>query len=189
MLHSGYLHPLLACSDALSLGDFEPTRRNLVLAPLLGALPLLVTAAHAGKINPSETSITFPDAIEWSSWIEGFPPHSGQMATLYGGLDKSGPYVVFMKWYPGYMSAPHTYATDRLSVVLSGTWWVNRGADFDPANAVPVPAGGFVRRVTRTPHYDGVMANAKEPAVIALFGMAPVNLQLLDQTKPAWRRV
>ena len=189
MPHSGYLHPVLACSDALSRGDFEPTRRNLVLAPLLGALPLLVTAAHAGKINPSETSITLPDAIEWSSWIEGFPPHSGQMATLYGGLDKSGPYVVFMKWYPGYMSAPHTHATDRLSVVLSGTWWVNSGADFDPANAVPVPAGGFVRRVARTPHYDGVMANAKEPAVIALFGMAPVDLQLVDQTKPAWRRV
>jgi hypothetical protein len=33
------------------------------------------------------------------------------------------------------------------------------------------------------------MANAKEPAVIALFGMAPVDLQLVDQTKPAWRRV
>jgi hypothetical protein len=26
-----------------------------------------------------------------------------------------------MKWYPGYMSAPHFYATDRLSLVLSGT--------------------------------------------------------------------
>src|SRR5947209_7600466 len=40
-----------------------------------------------------------------------------------------------------YMSAPHTYATDRLSLVLSGTWWVNSGADFDPDNTVPVPAG------------------------------------------------
>jgi len=45
------------------------------------------------------------------------------MAPLYGGLDKPGPYLVLMKWYPGYMSAPHTYATDRLSLVLSGTWW------------------------------------------------------------------
>src|SRR6266446_427115 len=26
----------------------------------------------------------------------------------------------------------HSYATDRLSLVLSGTWWVNSGADFDP---------------------------------------------------------
>ena len=64
------------------------------------------------------------------------------MATLYGGLDKPGPNLALMKWYPGYMSAPHTYATDRLSLVLSGMWWVNSGADFDPDSTVPVPAGG-----------------------------------------------
>src|SRR5262249_29600718 len=29
---------------------------------------------------------------------------------LYGGLDQPGPYLVLMKWYPGYMSAPHSYA-------------------------------------------------------------------------------
>ncbi len=190
MLDPAYLHPILASADALMRTELEPTRRSL-LVPLLGALPatLLGTAGHAGKINPSETSVTLPDAIDWSSWVKGFPPHSGEMATLYGGLDKPGPYVVFMKWYPGYMSAPHSYATDRLSVVLAGTWWVNSGADFDPANAVPVPAGGFVRRMARTPHYDGVMANAKEPAVIALFGVAPVDLQLVNSTKPAWRQV
>lgn len=37
---------------------------------------------------------------------------------------------MFMKWHPGYMSAPHHYATDRLSVVLSGACWVNSGKDF-----------------------------------------------------------
>jgi hypothetical protein len=94
-----------------------------------------------------------------------------------------------MKWYPGYMSAPHSYATDRLSLVLSGTWWVNSGTDFDPDNSVPVPAGGFVRRVAGTPHYDGVKASALEPALIALFGIAPVQLQLVEPGKFAWRRV
>ena len=86
------------------------------------------------------------------------------------------------------MSAPHTYATDRLSVVVSGIWWVNSGTDFDPADAVPVPAGSFVRRVARTPHYDGVIAGGKEPAVIALFGAGPVHFQLIDANQPAWRR-
>jgi hypothetical protein len=187
----GYLRRILASADTLTRSEFEPTRRGFVLAALLSALPVafLSTAANAGEINPSQTSVALPEGIEWISWIKGFPPQSAEMATLYGGLDKPGPYVVFMKWYPGYMSAPHTYATDRLSVVLSGTWWVNSGADFDPAHAVPVPAGGFVRRVERTPHYDGVMANAKGPAVIALFGIAPVDLQLVDPTKPAWRRL
>jgi hypothetical protein len=92
-----------------------------------------------------------------------------------------------MKWYPGYMSAPHTYATDRLCLVLSGTWWVNSGADFDPNATVPVPAGGFVRRVAHTPHYDGVKEGAKEPGVIGIFGLAPVDLKLVDPSKPAWR--
>jgi len=88
------------------------------------------------------------------------------MATLYGGLDKPL-YLVLMKCYPGYMSAPHSYATDRLSLVMSGTWWVNNGADFEPDNTVLVPADGFVRRVAGTPHYDGVKKDAKQPAVIA----------------------
>ncbi len=64
--------------------------------------------------------------------------------------------VVLIKWYPGFMSAPHTYVTDRLCFVISGTWWVNSGEDFEPEATVPVPAGGFVRRVAHTPHYDGV---------------------------------
>jgi hypothetical protein len=81
------------------------------------------------------------------------------------------------------------YRTDRISVVVSGTWWVNSGADFDPEHAVPVPAGGYVLRHAHTPHYDGVPGEVKEPAVIALFGMAPVDLQLVDSSKPAYRRV
>jgi hypothetical protein len=162
----------------------------LLFAPLLASLPLALsgTAVRASELNPAETQITLPDAMKFVTWI-GAPPHSGEMCTLYGGLDKPGPYLVLMKWYPGYMSAAHSYATDRLSLVLSGTWWVNSGADFDPERPVPVPAGGFVRRVARTPHYDGVKRDAKEPAVIALFRIAPVDLELVNASKPAWRRV
>ena len=170
--------------------DACSSRREFLAASLLAALPLALrgTPARAGQINPAETAITLPDAIKWSDWSGG-PPHSGEMATLYGGLNSPGPYLVLMRWNPGYMSAPHSYATDRLSLVLSGTWWVNSGAGFDPDNTVPVPAGGFVHRVARTPHYDGVKRDAKEPAVIALFGIAPVQFELIDPSRPSWRQV
>ena len=165
-------------------------RRMLLMAPLIASLPLALkaSAAHAGKIDASETAVTLPDAIKFIPWSGG-PAGSGEMAALYGDLDKPGPYLVLMKWHPGYMSAPHTYLTDRLSVVVSGTWWVNSGADFDLTSTIPVPAGGFVLRHAHTPHYDGVPRAEKEPAVIALFGIGPVGLKLVDATKPPWRQV
>src|SRR5437870_7513064 len=173
-----------------ALGDLIPlvlagTKLTATRRAVLAAMPLAIagSAAWAAGPDPSQTAITLPAAMKWVPW-SGLPPHSGEMATLYGGLDTPGPYLVLMKWYPGYASAPHLYATDRLSLVLSGTWWVNSGADFDPDSTVPVPAGGFVRRVART----GVKKNAREPAVIALLGIAPVELRLVDPTKPAWRR-
>jgi hypothetical protein len=187
MLSKNALDEVFA-SNILAEGH-DTTRRVLLLAMLAG-LPLAAStrAAKASKLNPTETMITLPDAIKFVPWT-GAPAHSGEIATLYGSLNTPGPYLVLMKWYPGYMSAPHSYATDRLSLVLSGTWWVNSGADFDPNQTVPVPAGGFVRRVARTPHYDGVKRDAKEPAVIALFGIAPVDLMLVDSSKPGWRQV
>ena len=165
------------------------SRRGLLLAPLLAALPLGLGAVPAFAINPDETQVTLPDQIQWKPWNPSAPPHSGDTAKLFGDSDKSGLYVLLMKWYPGYMSAPHSYATDRLCVVLSGTWWVNSGKEFHPDGTVPVPAGGFVRRVARTPHYDGVKKGEKEPAVIAIFGQGPIDLKLVDPGKPQWRAV
>jgi hypothetical protein len=173
-------------------GDPGPslTRRTALLSALIAGLPLSFFGrqAEGSEINPKETIVVLPKDIKWEAW-SGLPEHSGELATLYGGLDKPGPYVVLMKWYPGFFSAPHSYATDRLCVVVSGTWWVNSGEDFDPDHCVPVPAGGFVRRVARTPHYDGVKRDANEPAIIAIFGTAPVELKLVDPNKPGWRRL
>ena len=158
----------VASSVRSAAAGADGTSRMLLLTPLIASLPpnLKGNAAHASKIDPSETAVTLRDALEFVPWSGG-PVGSGEMAPLYGSLDKSGPYLVLMKWHPGYMSAPHTYLTDRLSVVVSGTWCVNSGADFDPKNTVPVPAGSFVLRHPHTPHYDGVPRTEKEPAVIA----------------------
>lgn len=89
----------------------------------------------------------------------------------------------------GAAASPHFYSTDRYCMVLSGTWWCNSGADFDPASCVPVSAGSYVHRVALTPHYDGVIRGHNEPAVIAICGIGPVNFKLSDPSKPAWREV
>jgi hypothetical protein len=49
-----------------------PGRRHLLLAPLLAALPLGLSAGQAQAINPAETQVILPDQAE--------------MAALFGGL-------------------------------------------------------------------------------------------------------
>jgi hypothetical protein len=140
------------------------------------------------KINLSQTQVRKPDSINWTGQ-EGFPHNSLENAVLAGSLDGEGIYFTLVKWYPDYMSAPHYYATGRLCVVVSGVWWVNSGNDFDPDNCVPTPVGSYVRRVAGTPHYDGVIASETEAAVIAISGIAPVDVKLVDPQQAGWRRV
>jgi hypothetical protein len=120
------------------MGEHELTRRSVMVAPVLLAAiagcgkagnsnigPLGI--AHAAPPDPLETFVLPYDKIVFEPW-GNLPPGSGQMAMLYGDFNKPGPYLVMMKWNPGWFSAPHAYATDRICVVVSGTWWVNSGA-------------------------------------------------------------
>ena len=184
--------PAAKCPRAADQGGHlvEPyaTRRDLLLTSLLAARPSGQRRAAASPLNPAQTIIKLPDALQWETQ-PSFPQGSADSCPLTGDSTAPGLYFVLIRWHPGYMSAPHTYTTDRYCVVVSGSWWVNSGADFDPASCVPAPAGSFVHRVAGTPHYDGVIRSQNEPAVIAICGIGPVNFALADPSKPPWRAV
>jgi hypothetical protein len=76
-------------------------------------------------------------------------------------------------------------------VVLSDTWYVGSGRDFVPDTTIALPAGSFVHRVAKTPHYDGVKKGVAQPAIIAILGIGPIHDHLTRPAKPAgasWRR-
>ena len=164
-------------------------RRDIMLAALVSSLPIAPTnSAEATPLNPAQTIIRPLNRLQWKSNTT-FPEPSVENCVLSGNVNESGLYYTLTRWWPGFMSAPHTYTTDRFCVVVSGTWWCNSGGDFDPAACVPVTAGSFVHRVAGTPHYDGVVRGHPEPAIIAICGMGPVNYALVDPTQPGVRRV
>ena len=164
-------------------------RRDMMLATLASLLPIgFVASTSASPLNPEQTIIRPPGQLQWKS-NPAFSEPSVDNCTLAGDINQPGLYYTLVRWWPGFMSAPHSYRTDRLCVVVSGTWWCNSGADFDPAACVPVPAGSFVHRVAGTPHYDGVVRGHPEPAVIAICGVGPVGFALSDPAQPGVRRV
>ena len=168
--------------------EHHASRRDLLLTSLLAALPLGVSGAAASPLNPAQTIIRLPDDLQWKS-NPANPARSVDMCPLFGDAEAPGLYYTLVRWWPGYMSAPHSYTSDRLCVIVSGIWWCNSGPDFDPAACVPVPAGSFVRRVAGTPHYDGVIRSHHEPAVIAISGVGPVNYKIIDPSQPFVRAV
>ena len=162
-------------------------RRGALRFSVLAAAALLPDASHAG-VDPTMTIIEPPDRIAWKPHY-GYPDEAVQEAALHGAIGEPGQYFVLVRWHPGFMSAPHFYDSDRLCMVLSGTWYVASGMQFDPDATVPVKAGSFVRRVAKTPHFDGVIKGASEPVVIAISGIGPTRSHPIDPSKPGWRRV
>ena len=85
-------------------------------------------ASHAADINREWVDFTPPAEIRWVKNPNG----NNESALLFGDPSKPGPYVARIKWYPGKFSRPHFHPNDRFFVVISGTWWMGTGTQYDP---------------------------------------------------------
>src|SRR5271167_3374681 len=86
------------------LQNLATSRRGLLLAPFIAALPSLI-GDPARAIDPNETQVTLPDQFQWKPALPSAPAQSVETVPVFGATDKPGPYVVLIKWHPGYMSA------------------------------------------------------------------------------------
>jgi hypothetical protein len=136
----------------------------LVLAAMLG--PGIRPISAQGGLDPKAIDIKIPADIKW---VKG---NGSESATLVGDPSKPGLYVVLQKWLPNNNSRPHSHPNDRFITVISGTWWVNTGANYDPAGMKPVHAGSFVTHFANEVHYDG----AKDgETVLQIVGIGPAT--------------
>ena len=136
----------------------------VVLLAGLSGLSSHVSARAVGDLNPKAITITLPSDIKWTKTA------ASERATLYGDPSKPGYYAVLVKWLPHNNSRPHYHPNDRFIQVLSGTWWVQTGAKYDPAGFKPIPAGSFVVHTAKEIHYDGAK---DEPALLLISGQGP----------------
>jgi hypothetical protein len=133
-------------------------------AMFLSGIPMISSAA---ELDPKAVVFKLPDQINWGP----VTPNGNQQAILFGDPTKPGLYGVMTKWLAGnHFSRPHFHPNDRFITVLSGTWWVGSGPDFDPNASVPMPAGSFVTHFGKQVHWDG----AKDTdAVLLIVGEGP----------------
>ena len=130
-------------------------------------LSLSLNPLSAAELDPKAISIKLPDEIKWVA-----NPGGSESAVLVGDPSKPGLYVILNKWTPHHNSKPHSHPNDRYITVISGTWWVGTGANYDPDSLKPIPAGSFVTHYGKEIHYDG----AKDgDAILQIVGMGPAT--------------
>jgi quercetin dioxygenase-like cupin family protein len=140
---------------------------KLLIASMLLAALSEAAAAQTIKLDPAIIGYKLPDQIPWKD-----NPSGNRTAVLQGDPTKPGPYAVLLQWLPGNMSRPHFHPNDRHFIVVSGTWWVGAGPEFDPEKTVPMPAGSSVTHFANGVHFDGAKG---EQATILVWGEGPAT--------------
>ena len=144
--------------------------RKILRATITPVLLAIATASGAAELDPKAVVFKSPDQIAWGP----VTPAGNQQAVLFGDPSKPGLYGVMTKWLAGnHFSRPHSHPNDRFITVLSGTWWVGSGPEFDPEkSSVPMPAGSFITHYGKRVHWDG----AKDTdAVLLIVGEGPAT--------------
>ena len=139
--------------------------RSLLMAASAASIFGVFGLVSAAEPDPKALKYTLPENLKWTA-----SPSGNSTAVLSGDPSKPGLYIVLTKWTAGHMSMPHSHPNDRFITVISGTWWVGTGPNYDPASTKAIPAGSFVTHFAKQLHYDG----AKDgDCLLQIVGMGP----------------
>ena len=153
-------------------------KRNLYLGLVLigllgGAGQLFTVAAHPG--SHARNAFT-PDTIPWGPAPPFINP-GAQLAVLEGDPSaSSGDFTVRLKMPDGYRIAPHWHPQRENVTVISGTFKVGMGDQFNKAKMAAFTAGSFAFLDPEMHHY----ALACGEVVVQVHGTAPLQFNYVD---------
>ncbi len=139
-----------------------------MFAAAMALAAMACATAQAQQLDPKVIAFKLPDQIAWRDNPRG----GNRSAILQGDPAKPGPYAMLLQWLPGHMSRPHFHPNDRHFIVISGTWWVGSGPEYNADATVPMPAGSSVTHFAKGVHFDGAKA---EQATILVWGEGPAT--------------
>jgi quercetin dioxygenase-like cupin family protein len=140
---------------------------------------VLLAAALALVLSPAlaqEPQHTMVNAGE-EQWKEAPPVLPGvQASVLYGDPSKDGVFVMRLKFPANYRVPPHTHPVDEIVTVISGTFNLGMGTEFDAAQSKAYTAGGLIAMAPETPHF----VHTDEETVVQISTRGPWALKFVN---------
>ncbi len=142
----------------------------VAVAAILGSSALSPDEHMAGEfqLHPS-------DKIEWKEGPLSLPP-GAKMAVLEGDPNKEGPFVFRVKAPNGYRIPPHTHPKTERITVISGTFNIGMGTEFDAEKAKPMPAGTYGYWGAGMKHFVWI----KGETIVQFHGIGPWKIEYVN---------
>lgn len=155
--------------------------RRILIVMCFVLIAALLAAAQDGKpqsppsIGMGELQLFRPADIKW---VDAPPslPKGAKMALLEGDPAKDGPFVFRLKVPEGYRIPPHTHPKVERVTVISGTFHIGMGFEFDESRMQEMPAGSFGFWPAGMEHF----AMAKGETQVQLHGIGPWSIRYLN---------
>src|SRR5207237_6490498 len=142
----------------------QPTRKTMKKVALILILPLVLSLAALAaqkkdaskKSTESATSeqhvVLNPADLKWGDAPPGLPP-GAKLAVLAGDPNKKGLFTVRLQTPAGYKVPAHTHPTAEHITVISGTFNIGTGNNFDEAVGKELCAGAYMVMSAGLKHY------------------------------------
>ena len=130
-------------------------------------------AAHD---NSHEKNAFTPDTISWSAAPPVVRP-GAQFAVLEGDPSGStGDFTIRLKMPDGFRIAPHWHPNRENVTIISGTFKVGMGDEFDPGKMKAFVAGSFAFLDPEMHHY----AMASGETIVQVHGQSPLQFNYVN---------
>jgi quercetin dioxygenase-like cupin family protein len=137
---------------------------------LLGLSLLIALATGVTARAQHEHVFQNKQDVKWEDAPPMLPP-GAKMAVLRGDPREKDLFAIRLMLPAGYRIPAHSHPGDEHVVVLSGALYMGMGDKLDMDSGKALKAGGFALVPARKHHF----AYTKEPTMIVVFGMGPVE--------------
>ncbi len=150
--------------------------RRLFLIGLFLAIPFVIQAQEneMGEHKPTHI-MHVPQDLKWVDGPASLPK-GVKVAVLEGDLTKSGPFTFRAKFPANYKIPPHFHPGVEHVTVISGTFYMGLGDEFDEGTATKLPQGGFAAMEIGTHHF----AFTKEETEVQVHSIGPWGITYVN---------
>jgi quercetin dioxygenase-like cupin family protein len=151
--------------------------RTIVRAAALLTLSSAAIAASSPADAPLAQQRLTPAEIAAKAAAAPASNTGVQTTNLIGDPTKPGLYTVRVAIAAHTTARPHTHRDNRSATVLSGTWHMGYGSQFDAKALKELPAGSVYAEPGGQPHFA---QSNDEPVVLLVTGYGPSDTQFVS---------